>query len=88
MARTLHDYAVYIFVLLIFFLRVIIIVWRKLVVSAARQAYVDAELPRWERAMKKWNELYYCVRNDVVFIPDNSLVCKPASEMSQLLYMP
>jgi hypothetical protein len=26
-------------------------------------------VPRWERAMSKWNSLFYCARDDGVFIP-------------------
>lgn len=27
------------------------------------------ELPKWEKAMARWNRLYYCYRDDSVFIP-------------------
>ncbi len=27
------------------------------------------DLPQWERAMERWSKLYYCHRDDVVFIP-------------------
>ena len=30
-------------------------------------AKVAAEMPRWEKAMHRWNDLYYCARDDGVF---------------------
>ncbi len=35
-----------------------------------RVAQLEAvDLPRWGHAMERWNKLYYCYRDDVVFIP-------------------
>lgn len=39
----------------------------------------------WHTAMKRWNNLYYCKRDDVVFIlGQNSSI--PADSMMDLLY--
>jgi hypothetical protein len=32
-------------------------------------AEIQAEIPRWEHAMQRWNQLYYCERDDLIFIP-------------------
>jgi hypothetical protein len=37
------------------------------------------EVSRWERALEKWNNLYYCSRDDVVFLPGQRAV--PSAEM-------
>ena len=41
----------------------------------------------WELAMKFWNRLYYCHRDDIVFDPDTGKTCKP-KDLYQLLYQP
>lgn len=42
--------------------------------------------PRWEQARATWEQLYYCARNDVVFLPGTPQHCVPASRISTLLY--
>jgi hypothetical protein len=42
--------------------------------------------PRWERAKAIWEQLYYCARNDVVFLPGTPQRCVPISQISTLLY--
>jgi hypothetical protein len=32
-------------------------------------AECEREMPQWERAMARWEQLYYCPKDDVVFIP-------------------
>jgi hypothetical protein len=44
--------------------------------------------PRWEQARATWERLYYCARNDVVFLPSAPQHCVPASQLSNLLYPP
>ncbi len=29
----------------------------------------EYELPRWENAMERWNQLYFCLRDETLFIP-------------------
>lgn len=36
--------------------------------ARARDRYAT-EKPRWEKAMDRWRRLYYCARDDGVFIP-------------------
>jgi len=35
-------------------------------------AEVKAETPRWQHAMENWNQLYYCKRDDIVFVPNKN----------------
>ncbi len=42
------------------------------------------EIPRWEKAMVRWNQLYYCFRDDRVFIPSEKAV--PISQMMEYIY--
>ncbi len=61
---------------------------RKESVEAAHQRWAVAK-QRWERAGMVWHKLYYCSRNDIVFLPPErpgeSTVYAPASEMERLL---
>ncbi len=43
------------------------------------------EIPLWETAMERWNRLYYCMRDDVVFDPDTEASFRP-EEMMNYLY--
>jgi hypothetical protein len=53
-------------------------------VSEARNNSEQAERI-WQKAMERWNELYYCHRDDCVFIPDEGS-CAPLSKMHDYLY--
>jgi hypothetical protein len=67
---------------------VVLVIWYKQHEASKRRAKVEAETPRWELAYQRWNELYYCSRNDVVFMPRWAGVaqaCVPTSEMLRLL---
>lgn len=45
--------------------------------------------PSWERAMEIWDKLYYCARNDVVFLPGMPPeYAVPPYQMKRLLYPP
>ena len=35
----------------------------------ARKEWVASAYPRYQRARRLWDELYYCARNDIVFLP-------------------
>jgi hypothetical protein len=41
--------------------------------------------PRWERALRKWKELYYCSRDDVLFVPGTGVGISPAN-LTDYLY--
>ena len=61
-------------------------VWRTSNANYKKQvAQVQAEIPRWEHAMQRWSALYYCARDDGVFIPsENTFV--PIAQMMDYLY--
>jgi hypothetical protein len=44
----------------------------------------QVEIPRWEKAMARWNQLYYCFRDDSVFITSEKSV--PISQMMEYIY--
>jgi hypothetical protein len=52
---------------------------------AAQQAEKDAEKQAIERAIARWMELYYCGRDDVVFVAAGE-VTAPADEMMDFLF--
>ena len=51
-----------------------------------KQEYInEVEIPNWNNAMHKWNALYYCSRDDCVFIPGKANFA-PLSQIHQFLY--
>jgi hypothetical protein len=45
------------------------------------------EMPRWQRAKERWEQLYFCMRDETVFIPaENKAVA--AEDMVNYLYDP
>jgi hypothetical protein len=52
--------------------------------SERKQDAGQAELARWQVAMAKWEALYYCFRDDVVFFPDSPAAI-PAAAMWTVL---
>jgi hypothetical protein len=54
----------------------------------SQKAKVEAEeLPRWQRATDRWNQLYYCARDETVFIPGENKAI-PADNMKDYLFDP
>ena len=45
----------------------------------------SAAVAEWERAMERWNRLYYCSRCDGVFIPGEGILT-PVEELEEALY--
>lgn len=45
------------------------------------------ELPRWERAKVRWEQLHYCLRDETLFIPGENKAI-PVDEMQKHLYDP
>lgn len=43
------------------------------------------DMPRWQNAMQRWEKLYYCSRNDVVFIPGKPITA-PIDKMIEFIY--
>lgn len=50
-----------------------------------QQHYDGVELPRWERAAARWTQLYYCARDDGVFIPGQGQLV-PVDRVASFLY--
>ena len=38
--------------------------------------YEREDLPRWEQAMQRWNEMYLCLRDETVFLPEEQKVIR------------
>jgi hypothetical protein len=64
----------------------VIVIIAKVNEAKARKEWVAFANPRWQGARRLWNELYYCARNDIVFLPGEQNAYAPASEMERLLY--
>jgi hypothetical protein len=58
-----------------------------LVVSALGWARVRRALPAWERAVARWYDLYYCGRDDGVYLPERAELVS-VELMGTLLYEP
>ena len=65
---------------------VFILLWvRRSKGESAQMQSVKRAIPVWERALKKWDTLYNCGRDDCVFDPATGK-CVPPGRMSELLY--
>ncbi|GHO95205.1 hypothetical protein KSF_052530 [Reticulibacter mediterranei] len=64
------------------FVSLLVVLGRK---SRIKKAEHAQQIVRWQQAVANWERLYYCGRNDVVFIPGNSETCVPAYELYKLL---
>jgi hypothetical protein len=71
--------------------RVVAISWFGLLVptvaiarAGTQQHRVRLLMPRWQAATQRWNNLYYCERDDVVFSPDDA-ACLPPERMNEIL---
>jgi hypothetical protein len=49
--------------------------------------YDRDDLPRWQRARDRWDQLYYCMRDETVFIPTENKAIK-VDDMEKYLYDP
>lgn len=50
-----------------------------------RLIHIQSQFPRWQRAISKWQQLYYCHRCDGVFLPWQKFLV-PKEQMMSLLY--
>ena len=50
-----------------------------------RAAQIQPEIEVWQQAMERWNQLYFCSRDDVVFVPGENLIV-PTSQMMDYIY--
>jgi len=55
--------------------------------KSKKAAYDSEDLPRWQRAMERWSQLYYCMRDETIFIPAENRAIK-ADDMEKYLYDP
>lgn len=44
---------------------------------ALQMADYSAGLPTWEETVRRWERLYYCSRDDLVFDPNTNATCSP-----------
>jgi hypothetical protein len=49
--------------------------------------YDRDDLPRWQRAKDRWDQLYYCMRDETIFIPSENKAIN-ADDMEKYLYDP
>jgi hypothetical protein len=54
--------------------------------QAQLQLGFNDEMKRWNSAMEKWNKLYYCERDDCIFIP-NTNTFMPVTKMLEYIYL-
>jgi hypothetical protein len=62
----------------------VFIVWSRSWMARERRARVAD----WQRVRSRWEQTYYCTRDDVVFLPGEQGTSKPASEMLWFLQRP
>jgi membrane protein DedA with SNARE-associated domain len=51
--------------------------------KSKKSVYDNEDLPRWQRAIERWNQLYYCMRDETIFIPAENKAVK-ANDMQYL----
>jgi hypothetical protein len=54
---------------------------------AKRAVFERDEVPRWRRARERWEQLYYCMRDETVFLPGENRAVK-ADDLQKYLYNP
>lgn len=59
-------------------------IWKAKARAAVRRSIFEEEYPRWQRAYKRWDQLYYCQTCDELFVPNGPLMKE--EEMSRFLY--
>lgn len=62
-----------------------LLIWWFLSHKKSEDNRVEKLMPDWSRAMERWNRLYYCSRDDLVFDPSDGSSA-PASQMDQLIH--
>jgi len=62
------------------------IIWKARAKAAVHRAVYEDEYPRWQRAYKRWDQLYYCQVCDTVFVPNSQSPSMTEEEMHQFLY--
>ena len=58
--------------------------WRQIRLTSEQRNSYDARVQVWEDSRKRWQQLYYCFRDDGVFLPGQSSFI-PINQMSDYL---
>lgn len=53
--------------------------------SKDEKIWFEGEIPRWEKAISKWHQLYFCYRCDGIFLPGEIFIV-PSQYMMNFLY--
>jgi hypothetical protein len=64
---------------------VIVLLWWRNREGSKRRRKFEQEMAMWKEAIGKWNQLYYCARDDGVFIPGQNRFVS-VDQMTALLY--
>jgi hypothetical protein len=64
------------------------IIWAKLKTAPLRKAAYAARYARWQSAHAQWEKLYFCHRDDGVFLPDGRSPLVPRSLMASYCGFP
>ena len=70
------------------FLLGILIIVLNATTDSKRQAELAIQHRLWEKAMYRWNNLYYCERDDGVFMPGPNAMLVPSRYMMESIYRP
>ena len=70
---------------IVWFLVLILLLWWQYVNKDHMKDTYAIKKPQWDKAMLKWNRLYYCHKHDIVFDPENRESCSPSS-LNKFLY--
>lgn len=90
---TYRENPLLIFVPVIIFVASAIVLMRWVWLSKRREAqmlregeaHYPLEIEQWKRALARWEQLYYCYRDDGVFLPHHAVLV-PIAQMKQYLY--
>ncbi|MBE2183482.1 MAG: hypothetical protein IAE89_08665 [Anaerolineae bacterium] len=90
---TYRENPLLIFIPVVIFVVAAIVLMRWVWLSKRRETQIlregdthySLEMEQWKRALARWEELYYCYRDDGVFLP-NHAVFVPIARMKQYLY--
>jgi hypothetical protein len=55
--------------------------------KSKKAIYDQDDLPRWQRAKERWDQLYFCMRDETVFIPSENKAVN-VEDMEKYLYNP
>lgn len=64
-----------------------VLIYLKVTEGRKRKAAYAIEVPRWQRAMDRWQALYYCQRCDGVYTPGRPEIYR-STDMMHVLYQP